>query len=102
MLLLYSIIPIRIFEYSTTALDVIDGADVGVVLSTALHEQPQWAYGYGVGWGNRGYEYSGWGISASNYIEADDTQLPTQQTATEDATKETVYSRLLSTEQTCT
>jgi len=67
--------------------DMLTHADVAP--STSSRElQPQWAYGYGAGWGNSGwglYEYSGWTINANSYSVLDETQSRTQQTNTTDS-----------------
>jgi len=59
-----------------------------VMLIAGSREQPQWAFGYGAAWGNSGwglYEYSGWGISATTYSDADDSHSQTQQINTTDS-----------------
>ena len=63
--------------------------DTEAARSGAAGDRRQWAFGYGVGWGESGWglhQYSGWGIGATNYTDELDEphSLPAQQTDTLD------------------
>ena len=71
------------------------GADA--VNSGELRQHPQWAFGYGAGWGNSVwglYTYSGWGLTgATNYsseLEDSNSRTAQQNELTDSATRQQV------------